>query len=84
MTPVAACVLALMLVAHGADRRFARLSATDNATFFATVTFNASSSNTQTVALSKSDENVEWNVWPHPVMVASAGINHWSGIPTNR
>ena len=86
LTLVAACALALMFVAHGAERRLARLSVPDNATFFATVMFNAATSNqAETLALSKGDENVEWNVWPHPVLAAST--SNWSRaamIPTNR
>lgn len=92
LTPAAACILALMVVAHGADKRLARMSVPDNATFFATLMFNAASSNSpQTVMLSQLDENVEWNVWPHPFRLAASaaaaprsGLNIWSVIPTNR
>ncbi len=92
LTPVAACLLTLMIVAHGASRQLPRLSGRDNATFFATLMLNAASSNVQqTFALSKMDENVEWNVWPHPLPAQTArragphsGLNIWSVIPTNR
>lgn len=84
LTPVAACALALMFVSHGAERRLARLSVPDNATFFATVMFNAAASNrAETLALSKGDENVEWNVWPHPLLAATSNLSPWSVIPTN-
>ena len=79
LTPVAACVLTLMVVVHGAGRQLPRLSAQDNATFFAAIMLHAASSNVQqTFLLSKMDENVEWNVWPHP------SLNLGSVMPTNR
>jgi hypothetical protein len=66
LTPVAACVLTLLVAVHSADCRLPRLSAQDNTSFFATLMFNAATSNgPQTFVLSKMDENVEWNVWPH-------------------
>jgi len=82
LTPVAACVLTLMVAVHGASRHLPRLSVPDNATFFATLMFNAATSNVQqTFVLSKMDENVEWNVWPHPLAAQTA---RWSVMPTNR
>lgn len=82
LTPIAACVLTLMVAVHGASRHWPRLSVPDNATFFAKLMFNAATSNVQqTFVLSKMDENVEWNVWPHPLAAQSA---HWSVMPTNR
>ena len=68
-----------MVAVHGASRHLPRLSAPDNATFFATLMFNAAASNVQqTFVLSKMDENVEWNVWPH------SSLHVWSVMPTNR
>jgi hypothetical protein len=84
LTPVAACALALMFIAHGADRRFARSSVPGNDAFFATLVFNASSNVQQTFALSKADENVEWNIWPHPFQRSISNLSRWSVIPTNR
>ena len=92
LTPLAACVLTLMFAVQSSSRHLPRLSAPDNATFFATLMFNAASSNVQqTFVLSKMDENVEWNVWPHPFPAQTArragphsGLNVWSVIPTNR
>jgi hypothetical protein len=82
LTPVAACVLTLMVAVNSASRHLPRLRTTDNATFFATIFFNAATSNVQnTFVLSKMDENVEWNVWPHPFPAQTA---RWSVIPTNR
>ena len=69
LTPVAACVLTLMVAVHGAGRHLPRRNVPDNAAFFATLMFDAATSNVQqTFVLSKRDENLEWNVWPHPVM----------------
>jgi hypothetical protein len=92
LTPIAACVLTLMVAAHGASRHLPRLSVRDDATFFATLMCNAATSNVQqTFVLSKMDENVEWNVWPHPLAAQTArragprsSLNVWSMMPTNR
>jgi hypothetical protein len=82
LTPVAACVLTLMVAVNSSSRHAPRLNAPDNATFFATLMFKAATSNMQqTFALSKMDENVEWNIWPHPFPAQPA---RWSVIPTNR
>jgi len=82
LTPIAACVLTVMVAVHGASRHLPRLSVPDNATFFATLMFNAATSNVQqTFVLSKMDENVEWNIWPHPLAAQTA---RWSVMPTNR
>jgi hypothetical protein len=79
LTPVAACVLTLMVAVHSTGRRQPQLSAPDNARFFATLMFHAATSNVQqTFVLSKMDENVEWNVWAHPFPAQMAII------PTNR
>jgi hypothetical protein len=90
LTPVAACVLTVLVAVHTSGRREARVP--DNATFFATMVYNAVTSNvTSTYALSKMDENMEWNVWPHPF---PAQTSRWNGtqavvkaldfMPTNR
>jgi hypothetical protein len=92
LTPVAACALTLVVAVHSASRHLPRLNSPDNASFFATVIFDAATSNVQhTFVLSKTDENMEWNVWPHPLPVQMArrtepcsSLNIWSVIPTNR
>jgi hypothetical protein len=92
LTPITACVLTLLVVVHSASRRLPRLSVPDDATFFATLMVNAATSNMQqTFALSKMDENVEWNVWPHLASAQTArwtaphsSMNVWNVMPTNR
>jgi hypothetical protein len=82
LTPVAACVLTLMVVVNTSSRHLSRLSAPDKTTSFAMLMVNAASSNVQqTFVLSKMDENMEWNIWPHPF---PALASRWSVIPTNR
>ena len=82
LTPAAACILTLMVAVNSGSRHSLRSGAPDNASFFATAFFNAASSNVQhTFVLSKMDENMEWNVWPHPFQSQSSV---WSVIPTNR
>lgn len=91
LAPAAACLLTLMVVTHDAGRRLPR-SVPDNAAFFATLMCNAATSNAQqTFVLSQMDENVEWNIWPHPFAGqmsrrggARSGLNPWSVTPTNR
>src|SRR5271157_1301266 len=62
LTPAAACAMTLMVATHGPSRHLPRLSVPDNASFFATLVFNAATSNgPQTFVLGKMDENVEWN-----------------------
>jgi hypothetical protein len=81
LTPVAACVLTMMIAVNSSNRHLARLSSRDDAAFFATVMFNAATSNMQqTFVLSKMDENVEWNVWSHPFPAQTV---RWSVMPTN-
>ena len=92
LTPAAACALTLMVLVHGASRRLPPLSTTDNASFFGTLIFNPATSNVQhTFVLSKMDENMEWNIWPHPLPAQMdqraeprSSLNFWSVIPTNR
>src|SRR5271156_3364216 len=61
LTPLAACGLTLFVEGNGTGRRLPRLSTPDNATFFATLFYNAATSNVQrTFVLSKMDENMEW------------------------
>jgi hypothetical protein len=82
LTPVAACVLTVMVAVQGASRHLPRLNAPDDAAFFATMAFNDAKSNVQqTFVLSKMDENLEWNVWPHPLAAQEV---RWSVTPTNR
>jgi hypothetical protein len=91
LAPATACGLALMVTLHGASRPLPRLNAQDNATFFATLMLNAARSNVQqTFLLSQMDENMEWNIWPHPLPAQTvrhtgshSSLNVWSVIPTN-
>lgn len=83
LTPVAACVLTVMVAVNSASRHWPRLSAPDKANFFATLMVNGGISNTQEMfVLSKMDENVEWNVWSHPFPAQPASL--LSVSPTNR
>jgi hypothetical protein len=92
LTPVAACVFTVLVLVNGFGRHSPRTDLRDNATFFASLMFNAASSNVQrTLVLSGMDENVEWNVWPHPFMLPTlhrsaprAALDILSLIPTNR
>ena len=92
LTPVAACVLTLLVTVQSSNRHLARLNEPDRAACFATFMFRGSSSNLQqTFVLSKADENVEWNVWPYPLpdqMRAAArpssGTNFRDLIPPTR
>ena len=82
LTPAAACLLTLLVAVYSANCRLPRLSRPDNATFFTTAMINASGSNVaHTLALSKMDENVEWNVWPHPLVAAAMDVRN---LTTNR
>jgi hypothetical protein len=67
LTPVAACCLTMIVLCSGVNRRAVPLQGRDNASYFATLMLSASASNVtpQTFELSKVDENIEWNVWPH-------------------
>jgi hypothetical protein len=70
LTPVAACCFTVVVLCSGAGRQNERFPSSDHATYFATLMVNAASSNisSQTFALSKADENIEWNVWPHATL----------------
>lgn len=71
----------MMIAVNSSNRHLARLSSRDDAAFFATVMFNAATSNMQqTFVLSKMDENVEWNIWSHPFPAQTV---RWSVMPTN-
>jgi len=70
LTPAAACLLAMLVIIGGNNHRPAQFETKDHATFFATLMVNADSNfnpnvSSQTFALSKTDVNLEWNVWPH-------------------
>lgn len=81
LTPLAACAFAFIVAVHGSSRHLSRLSVADDATFFATLGSNGVTSNLQpTLVLSSLDENMEWNVWPHPFTGQSV---RWP-VPTNR
>src|SRR4051794_34401624 len=62
LTPVAACCLTVIVLCGNATRHALPSSTRDNATFFAMASSNLA---LKTFELSKADENIEWNVWPH-------------------
>jgi hypothetical protein len=62
LTPVAACCLTVLVMCGNATRHAISSSAHDNATFFAMASSNVA---LKTFELSKANENIEWNVWPH-------------------
>jgi len=67
LTPVAACVLTLLVAVNSPGRHSPRLRASDNPTLFATMMCSAAISNVQpTFVPGNLDENVEWNAWTHP------------------
>lgn len=70
LTPVAACCLTVIVLCSNSGRRASQYELRDHATYFATLMLDSASSNTasRTFALSKGDENIEWNVWPHATM----------------
>ena len=75
LTPVAACVLTLLVAVQGGNRRLSPLGVRDTPAVFALAMCNAASSNVQqTFVLSKMDENMEWNVWPH-LATARSSLN---------
>jgi hypothetical protein len=93
LSPVAACALTMLVAVHTASRAPGRLAQDSNATFFASLMLNAAaSSNFATFSLSKVDENLEWNIWPHATHHAAVlpraqtplRREIWSLIPTNR
>ena len=93
LSPVAACALTMLVAVHSASRAPGRLGQGPDATFFASLMLNAAaSSNLATFSLSQMDENLEWNIWPHPSHHVSALPRAetpllreiWSVIPTNR
>ena len=93
LTPVGACLLAMLVILSNGNARSIRALETNNASYFAVVMHNeASSSNVplQTFAMSKTDVNLEWNVWPF-VTSRSAGpsptpshLGTWPAVWTNK
>lgn len=66
LTPLAACALTFLVALPGIRRPAAQLDTNTDSTYFATIMFNAAiSSNAATYSLSRMDENLEWNIWPH-------------------
>jgi hypothetical protein len=66
LTPVAACCLTMVVLCGAGNSKPAmRLRSRDNATFFAMASSNLA---LKTFELSKADENIEWNVWPHATL----------------
>ena len=92
LSPVAACALTMLVVVHTASRAPGRLAQGSNATFFASLAFNAAASNFAAFSPSQMDENLEWNIWPHAthhvavvprVETPLLRRDIWSLIPTN-
>ena len=92
LSPVAACALTMLVAVHTASRAPARLARGSNATFLASLMFDAAaSSNIAAFSPSQADENLEWNVWSHATHHFSAlpradtppRRDIWSLIPTN-
>jgi hypothetical protein len=93
LSPVAACALTMLVAVHTASHAPGRLAQASNATYFATLMLDAAaSSNIATFTLSEVDENLEWNIWPHPTHQAAAPLRAetpfrrrdvWNLIPTN-
>jgi hypothetical protein len=93
LSPVAACALTMLVAVHTASRVPARLAQGSGATFFATLMLNAASgSNIATYSLNQTDENLEFNIWPHashnvalsPRAQAPLRRDVWPLVPTNR
>jgi hypothetical protein len=93
LTPLAACALTVLVAVHSGSRPSAQLASRNNGAFFATIILDASgSSNLATYSVSQTDENVEYNVWPHatgrpapvPVAEPAARIDVSNLSPTNR
>jgi|HubBroStandDraft_1064217.scaffolds.fasta_scaffold178424_1 hypothetical protein len=93
LSPVAACALTMLVAVHAANHMPGRLAQGSNATFFATLMIDAAAtSNIATFTLSEMDENLEFNIWPHPTHYAAAPLRSetplrrrdiWNLIPTN-
>jgi hypothetical protein len=93
LSPVAACALTMLVAVHTASHAPGRLAQGTNAAFFATLMVDAAaSSNIAAYSLSQVDENLEWNIWPHPTHHAAASVRAetplrrrdiWSQILTN-
>jgi len=91
LSPVAACALTMLVAVHAASHAPGRRGS--NAAFFATLMLDAAAtSNIATYSLSEMDENLEYNVWPHPdhqaatTIVAETPLRRrdiWNLIPTN-
>jgi len=63
LTPVAACVLTMLLAVGSINHRAQSLVSKDNPAFFAAMMLDPGSSNMQPMVwLSQMDENVQWNV----------------------
>jgi hypothetical protein len=93
LSPVAACALTMLVAVHAANHAPARLTQGSNATFFATLMIDAAAtSNIASFTLSEMDENLEFNIWPHPTHHVAAPLRAetplrrrdiWNLIPTN-
>ena len=93
LSPVAACILTMLVTVHVASRVPAPLARGSNGVIFATLILNvAATSNIAAYSLSQMDENLEWNVWSHPAHYAALTPraetpfrrDSWLQFPTNR
>ena len=93
LTPVAACVLTVLINLGGVNRRPTFSDAKDNTTYAETISLNGSSPSNvqQRFVLSRSDVNLQWNVWPnaHSERVTnfsapSSSLESWGAAMTNR
>jgi hypothetical protein len=93
LSPVAACALTMLVAVHTAGRAPAHLAQGSNGAFFATLMLNAAScSNLAAYSLNQTDENLEYNIWPHATHDLSASPRTepsiprdlWPRSPTNR
>ncbi len=79
LTPVAACVLTVVAAWGGATRHVVAYDAKDNTTYAAMIPVNGSNAQQQFV-LSRSDVNLQWNVWPNAF---SSKVTNFSAPPSS-
>jgi hypothetical protein len=92
LTPVAACCMAMLVALGGASYRAAHFDEAEDATVVAAVMLSGASSNLQpTLPVGQMDQNIQWNLWTRistprvtNLSEASAGLERWRAIATNR
>jgi hypothetical protein len=66
LTPLAACALTFLVAVHSGTGPSGQFDNHTNGASFATFMLDAAvSSNPATYSVGQTDENLEWNVWPH-------------------